>query len=91
MTNGNSQLPPGVEVGAPQANPNQVTATPNLYIDVVMPNGQKTVYDLGTARAVRDALDGALQAFDATLAQAQAAAQDQTPPAQDDQSENSET
>lgn len=81
------------QAGNGQASP--VQATPNLYIDVVLPgpNGQpqKTIYDLATAYALRDALNGALQAFDQAQAQAQAAAQAQTPPAQDDQSTDDET
>lgn len=84
MTNGNSQQIP---------NAPQVQASPNMYIDVVLPgpNGQpnKTIYDLATAYALRDALNNALQAFDA--ARDQAAALAQTPPGQDDQPTDDET
>ena len=46
-----------------QQQPN-VAAVPNLYIDVVI-NGQKQIYDVPTARQLRDQLDQALLMLDA--------------------------
>ena len=47
----------------PQENQPNVTASPNMYIDVII-NNQKQIYDIQTAKYLRDQLDHAITAIE---------------------------
>jgi hypothetical protein len=46
---------------------NLVKATPEIYVTLDLPNNQRQVIDVPTARAIYQALGGALAAIDAAL------------------------
>ncbi len=54
--------PTAMPSGLPAEPPKNVSAAPAVYIEVVI-NDRKTVYDVATAKYVRDELDAALAAL----------------------------